>query len=300
MTVGVLTPFDAVIPFHSKDADVLPYCVMGLRRYTTGLRNIYVVSKDDPEEDDIIWIPETSFPFTIADVQSIIQSTNGRAGWYFQQLLKLYAFRVIPGILPHALLFDADCVICRPVSFFRGGKILLDWSEKQNHAAYFTHAKAIMGDLFNQPDPEKSGITDHMMVHQPVMEGLLQKIESRGFAKTNHIDDFQAWRIFLKAVDPAQRDFSGMSEYEIYYNYALTWFWEDYEIRQLQRGAGTSFRALAEGSAEADIIAFHAWAVDLHKTQIESSRTAEAASDGRGSAPRESAGSVEPRDLKGE
>jgi hypothetical protein len=300
MAVNPPQPFDAVIPFHPKDGDVLPYCVIGLRRYTTGLRNIYVVSKDDPEEDDIIWIPESSFPFTVADVQAIIQSTNGRAGWYFQQLLKLYAFRVIDGILPHALLFDADCVICRPVSFFRDGKILLDWSEKQNHAAYFIHAKAIMGDLFNQPDPEKSGITDHMMVHQPVMEGLLQKIESRSFAKTNYMEDFQAWRVFLKAVDPTQRDFSGMSEYEIYYNYALTWFWEDYETRQLERGMGTSFRALTEGSAEADIIAFHKWLVNLHETQIESSRTAEIASDERDSAPQEQTRQAEPRDLKEE
>jgi Family of unknown function (DUF6492) len=273
-------PFDAVVPFHPKDGNVLPYCVISLRRYTTGLRNIYIISKDDPEEDDTIWIPESSFPFTIADVQAIIQSTNGRAGWYIQQLLKLYAFRVIPGILPHALLFDADCVICRPVSFFRGGKILLDWSEKQGHEAYFTHARAIMGDLFQQPDPEKSGITDHMMVHQPVMEGLLQKIESRG--------NDEAWRLFLKAVNPAQRDYSGMSEYEIYYNYALTWFWEDYETRQLTRGMGTSFRALTEG-VDADIIAFHKWLVNLHETQIESSRTAEVALDGKGSAPQEPA-----------
>ena len=279
---------------------MLSYCFMGLRRYTTGLRNIYVVSKDDPEEDNITWIPESSFPFSIADVQAIIQSTNGREGWYFQQLLKLYAFRVIPGILPHALLFDADCVICRPISFFREGKILLDWSEKQGHEAYFTHARAIMGDLFQQPDPEKSGITDHMMVHQPVMEGLLQKIESRGFAKTNCMEDYQAWRVFLKAVDPAQRDFSGMSEYEIYYNYALTWFWEDYETRQLERGMGTSFRALTEGSAQADIIAFHKWLVNLHETQIGSSKTAEVAWDERGSAPQEHAASAGLRDLKGE
>jgi len=278
-------PFDAVIPFHPKDAEVLSYCVLGLRRYTTGLRNIYVVSKDDPEEDDIIWIPESLFPFSIPDVKAILQSTNGREGWYYQQLLKLYAFRVIRDILPHALLFDADCVICRPIRFFSPeGKIFLDWSEKQGHEAYFTHARAIMGDLFHQPDPEKSGITDHMMVHRPIMEGLLQKIESRGFAKTNCIEGYQAWRIFLEAVDPVQRDFSGMSEYEIYYNYVLTWFWEEYSLRQLKRGMGTSFRALTEGSAEADIIAFHRWLVNLHGKQIASSRMGGVTSGGTGSA----------------
>jgi hypothetical protein len=256
-------PFDAVIPFHPKDTDVLPYCIAGLRRYTKGLRNIYVVSKEQPDEDDILWIPESLFPFTKADVAALVQSTNGREGWYFQQLLKLYAFEVITDILPHVLLFDSDCVVCKPISFFDAeGKILLDFSDTVKHAPYFTHARAVMGDLFCDVYPERSGIADHMMVHRPVMQSLLYKIDRSG----------KAWRILLEAVEPAERNFSGMSEYEIYFNYALMWFAEEYALRQLVRGAGSSFRALTEGSGEADIIAIHAWCVELHKTQIESSR----------------------------
>jgi hypothetical protein len=266
--------FDAVIPFHPKDADVLPYCIAGLRRYAKGLRNIYVVSNEQPEEDDIQWIPESLFPFTKADVAAIVQSTNGREGWYFQQLLKLYAFEVIADILPHALLFDSDCVVCKPISFFSAeGKILLDFSETVKHAPYFTHARAVMGDLFQEVGQTMSGITDHMMVHRPVMQGLLHKICRSG----------QAWRILLEAVEPNQRNFSGMSEYEIYFNYVLTWFAEEYSLRQLVRGTGTSFRALPEGSAEADIIAIHAWCVELHKNEIESSRIGGAKGGGTGS-----------------
>jgi hypothetical protein len=268
-------PFDAVIPFHPKDAEVLSYCVSSLRRYAKGLRHIYVVSKEQPDEDDIVWIPETLFPFTKADVAAIIQSTNGREGWYFQQLLKLYAFEVIQDILPHALLFDSDCVVCKPLSFFDAeGRILLDCSETVKHAPYFAHARAIMGDLFQEISPTLSGIADHMMVHRPVMQSLLYKIEQRGG---------KAWRIFLEAVEPAQRNYSGMSEYEIYFNYALAWFSEGYARRQLVRGTGTSFRALTEGSTEADIIAIHAWCVELHKTQLESSRIGGAVGGGTGS-----------------
>ena len=137
-----------------------------------------------------------------------------------------------------------------------------------------------MGDVFREVNPERSGIADHMMVHRSVMQGLLYKIERGG----------QAWRKLLEAVEPGQRNLSGMSEYEIYFNYALTWFAEEYAMRQLVRGTGTSFRALTEGSAEADIIAIHAWCVDLHKTQLESSRIGGAASDETGSG---SKGSVE-------
>lgn len=276
MALENITPFDAVVPLHPKDLEVLPYCIHGLRKNTTGLRNIYVISKEDPEED-VIWISEANFSFSLADVAAIIQSTNGREGWYFQQLLKLYAFRTIPDILPHALLFDADCIMCRPVTFFQDGKTLFDWSEKQGNEPYFTHARAIMGDLFQHVDQEKSGITDHMMVHHPIMEGLLQKIETRGKMRP-------AWRICLEAVAADRRNLSGMSEYEIYYNYALTWYAEQHGLRQLKRGMGTSFRALTEGSGDAHIIAIHNWLVNLYKSQIGKSNNDVVALDERGSA----------------
>jgi len=274
MSVVESPPFDAVIPFHPKDADLLSYCILSLRRYAKGLRHIYVVSKEQPDEDDILWIPETLFPFTMADIAAIIQSTNGREGWYFQQLIKLYAFDVIADILPHALLFDSDCVMCRPISFFSPeGKILFDWSEGEKHAPYFTHARSVMGKLFREAYPMRSGIVDHMMVHRPVMQDLLNQIGRGG----------QAWRILLEAVEPGQRNLSGMSEYEIYFNYALIWFPEEYCMRKLLHGTGSSFRALTEGSAHDDLITIHAWLVDLHKSQIESSRTGGVIEDGTGS-----------------
>ena len=77
-----------------------------------------------------------------------------------------------------------------------------------------------------------------------------------------------AWQILLEAVDPSQYNKSGMSEYEIYFNFVLKWFPEKYSFRQLQRGAGTSFRAFTEGSAVSDIIVFHAWGVDKHKNEL--------------------------------
>jgi hypothetical protein len=275
MEVGESTPFDAVIPFHPKDTAVLSYCVASLRRYVTGLRNIYVISKDDPEEDDIIWIPESTFPFTLSDVAAVIKSTNQREGWYLQQLLKFYAFRVITGVLPHVLIFDSDCVVCRPIRFISPeGRIYLDWNPKQEHLEYFRHAEAVMGDLFVLVDPEKSGITDHMMVYKPHLEELLQRMEARS------PNNKAAWQILLEAVDSSQYNKSGMSEYEIYFNYVLTWFPEEYAFRQLERGAGTSFRAFTEGSAMSDIIAFHAWGVDKHKNEIEISRMGVRASGG--------------------
>ena len=264
MLMDESTAFDAVIPFHSKDAAILPYCIMSLRNYAVGLQTIYVISKDDPEED-CVWIPEESFSFSIESVSEVIHSTNGRQGWYYQQLLKLYVFRDIPGIRSHVLWFDSDLVLCRPIRFFQDGKTLLDWSEPQGHAAYFEHGEKVLGDSFCQMTPDKCGIADHMMVSRPILEAMLMKIETRA--------EKPAWIALLEAVDPKDWDFSGMSEYELYYNHALMWYAESHALRHLEKGRGTSFRALTEGSQSADMIAFHAWLTTLHNSQIESSRT---------------------------
>jgi len=268
MSTGEILQFDAVIPFHPKDSSVLPYCIFGLRANAKGLRNIYVVSAEEPEDlEDAMWIPESAFPFSKSDVGSIIKSTNAREGWYYQQLLKFYVFRSVPQILDRVLLFDSDLVMCRPIEFIRAdGTILLSWSDPQDHEPYFTHAKAVLGDLFIHAQPDKCGITDHMLVSRPILEGLLQKIElARGGP---------AWRVLLEAVAPADWNLSGMSEYEIYFNYVLVWHSEQHALRQLEIGKGISFRALTEGSRLADMIAFHAWVIDLHNSEIETAKMA--------------------------
>jgi hypothetical protein len=62
--------FDAVIPYHEKDVAILSYCILGLRKNTRGLRDIYVISKEEPEDlEDATWFPESAFPFTLDDVK---------------------------------------------------------------------------------------------------------------------------------------------------------------------------------------------------------------------------------------
>jgi hypothetical protein len=212
------------------------------------------VSAEEPEDlDDAIWISEAVFPFSKTDVRSIIRSTNGREGWYYQQLLKLYIFRHIPGILPRALLYDSDLIMCRPIEFVsQDGKALLSWSPPQGNKAYFVHAKAVLREQFIHVHPDKCGITDHMMVSREILEELLEKIEGMHGGHT-------AWRVMLEAVEPALWNKQGMSEYEIYFNYALLWHGDKHILRDLELGSARTFEALTKWSNNADIIAFHEW-----------------------------------------
>jgi hypothetical protein len=254
------TEFDAVIPYHAKDSEILPYCIFGLRKYATGLRNIYVVSKEDPEED-CIWIPESEFPFDMS-----IITCRKRQGWYLQQLIKLYAFRCIQ-TLDHVLIYDSDCVMCRPVSFFKDEQILLDWTDDTPHIPYILHGKRVLPD-FKQHDPLISGIRDHIMAKKDIMESFLRKIELH--------TGKEAWRGLLEAVEPTEHIKSGMSEYELYYNYVLVNHPSLYTLRKLDRQWVTSFAGL---QTSADIVTFHSWTIDIRKKRIESSRTGEELGD---------------------
>ena len=245
--------FDAVIPFHPKDAIVLPYCIASLRANAIGLRNIYVISEENPEEEGAIWISETSpsFPFTKASVQAILGSTNGREGWYYQQLLKLYAYRVIPGCLPRLLLFDSDIVLNRPTLFVDASGVAIFDISVQEVPEYFEHAQRVLGPTFKRviSDTKVSGIADHMLVQAHILDDLLSRIEAHAGRP--------AWEALIAAVDPACKDKSGMSEFEIYFNFALQHYPNGHGVRELKKVWGRTFGDLQ--NSDAAIVSFHAW-----------------------------------------
>jgi hypothetical protein len=250
-------PFDVVIPYHPKDADILDYCVNGVRTFLKDARKIYIISQTDPEQDDTIWIPESRFPFQKSDVQAIVQCENGREGWYFQQLLKLYCSRLLgEELLPQVLLLDSDVVICRPISFFNSKganlvNIYLDWN-KDTHSPYFPHLQTVLGPEYTFNEEWYSGVTDHMMIRTDHLEDILRHIESKA-----SVPGTPAWKLLLQAVDSQYKNMSGMSEFEMIYYYVLKNFPTEYERRPLRRHWSPYFKDLRNDSN--DMVIFHSY-----------------------------------------
>jgi hypothetical protein len=249
--------YDILIPAHPKDFKILQPCIESLQRYAAGAGTIWIVSASQPpaavaDSQRLRWIPESVFPFQLSDVRTALGVTNGREGWYFQQLVKLYCFRVLPELREKVLLFDADTVLQRPVEFVSpsGSTVFMDWTEIQ-HAPYFRHAAAAVGPKWKRPFSVYSGVTDHMVVRKDLMESLLRAVE----AHTGQ----PAWKGLLATVSPTQAPKSGMSEYELYFNWAFTQDRPRHRLRQLRHLVATS-PAASTPAPDVDMISYHSWA----------------------------------------
>ena len=219
-----VAPIDVIIPCAGKDVANLEMVIEGIRANGVGVRRIIVVSPHQVT-DLAEWFNEKRYPFSKQDValhlwrgdsfaaERFLQTTN-RTGWYYQQLLKLYAPLVIPEISSNVLIVDADTIFLNRVDFLdsRGGGLYnIDFA---HHAPYFRHACGFLPGL-HRKHRDFSGITHHMLFQRPILEDLLNRVEK--YHKR------PAWQAFCRCVDPGEvRAWgSGASEYEIYFNFAF-------------------------------------------------------------------------------
>jgi hypothetical protein len=240
-----MSSYDVFLCFHPKDQLIFDYCLPSIRKYLSEANTIYVVSEEKPETDEtIVWIPETSYPFQKKDVERFI-TRKERIGWYYQQLLKMYMYEVLPSQADHILIVDSDVIFKEHVSFFENNSILLGTSP-EHHEPYFEHMKNL---LQLEKQTEYSGIVHHMMTKRNHIKEILETIES--------IHKKPAWQALLEFVNPIYYGSSGMSEYEIIFNYCLKYHPDSYKIRILPFANCANFQDFLEQKVA--FVALHAW-----------------------------------------
>lgn len=228
-------PIDVVIVTHPKDKETLDYCIDGIRENCSQVRRVIVVSKEKLTEN-AEWFDERRYPFSFEDVYLAIgrgdKKTSekffhhhGRpAGWYLQQLLKLYAPFVIPGISSNVLVIDSDTVFMNPVEFLNGScGGLFGISYDPPKERYLEHAARLLPG-YHRIYPEFYSVCHHMLFQKPILKDLFKTVEAY------HRTEF--WVAFCSCVD-LHNDKGACSEYEIYYNYALTQT-SQVELRELK------------------------------------------------------------------
>jgi FkbM family methyltransferase len=237
--------FDIVIPVGQNDKDIIYKQIEYTKQNIIGYRNIYLICYDPTiKMNGCITIDETIFPFTL-DTVSKIHGQLDRNGWYLQQLLKLYAGKIISDILERYLVIDSDTFFLKPTIFVENNKCLYNFGA-QYHKPYFDHMLQLDKDLI-KVDKDKSGICHHMMFETKYINEIITKIEE------THNDTF--YNIFLKSVSVSDIPESGASEYEIYFNYMLKTHSDKITIRGLK----WKNVSILDTNVDFDYISYHWW-----------------------------------------
>lgn len=218
--------FDIVVPVGPNDYDQLNKWITYNSENILNYRNIYVVTSSHVNIIDnnykVTIIDENIFPFNIESVAGIL-GKNDRNGWYLQQLIKLYAGSVIPGILNDYLVVDTDTFFLKKTLFYENGIPLYNYG-REYHKEYFNHMIRLHPTLTKQTNV--SGICHHMLFQTKVITELFKLI-------TDHHNGKEFWIVFLESVDKNSILKSGASEYEIYFNFLHIYKKEHFKVRQL-------------------------------------------------------------------
>lgn len=250
--------FDMVMTIHPKDADMVPLALFRVQKYLVGLDKIYIVTKRDSIHIEktnhrIQLVDETDssiFPFQRSDIESII-TCFGRVGWYYQQLLKLYSYR-IHGIRKSFLLFDGDNIVLRPLNKNQLGHFV-----RANHEPYLKYCQRVLSDMqvpFRYP--ELSGVVHMMLLDGRRVHEMLQKIDAKGD---------NAWQMLLQHVDPKDYPNSGMSEYDLYFHWMTTLHSHEFPLTKLRQKDGNATECMQYvSSRDHHYVSCHAYIRNIH------------------------------------
>ena len=215
--LNVEKKYDVITTLHIKDKERYFNFLRYNRKYLIEGDKFYYVSHKKYEGDSI-HIGEDGYPFSKKDVIEYIKDyvPNHRWGWYYQQLLKLYIFKVKDFKYDNILIFDSDLLLLKKIIMFDNNCPMI---YKRNtfsgkiHDPYIKSMKYILPEI--NVDENDSGICHMMIFNKNIMKNLFSSIEN--------IHKKETWKVCLDSVINYIKQFgenlSILSEYELYYNY---------------------------------------------------------------------------------
>lgn len=213
-----------------------------------------------PNDKDIECLDEDNIGnFDLKKIQDLIKMRGGdhnRAGWYFQQFLKMeYAFICKD---KYYLIWDADTIPLSEIRFFSDDKKMLFNRKKEHHIPYF----CTLDILFNKNlfYDRKFFITEGMIIECKIMKEIINDIKNNNEIYGNSWIEKIIYAISLEDIDKA-----GFSEFETYGNYILNKYPDKYKERNLKTlrngmakyGKILSYKELSK--LDLDTITFENW-----------------------------------------
>ena len=215
---------DVIMPVTSRHNPIAALSIAALARHINP-RHIYVITSGDnaPYFEKL----QKHYPVVTLDENQVIPGINlkiigdyiqkaqqkrSRAGWYFQQFLKMSAC-FLPNISDYYLIWDADTVMLNPVLFLNEAGQTLVKPSTEYHQPYFDTFFKLFG--INR-SVDFSFISEHFLINRHYMEELIAVIGERAASKNHWV-----WNI-MDAVETKHLSGAGFSEFETYGNFVNT------------------------------------------------------------------------------
>jgi hypothetical protein len=248
--------FDIVIPLGPNEISKFNEQLIYTRKNVIGYRNIYIVTSNlNIQYDGCIIIDENVFPFKdlISNYFAQHNGKNNRNGWYFQQLIKLYAGVFITDLLENYLIIDADVFFLKPTHFIENNKFIFSTGDEE-HRPYFEHMTRL--DNTFKKYHSKSGICHHMLFNKKYINEIFSIVEK------NKNEPF--WKVFIYSVNEhlkynADIIESGASEYELYFNYMYHYHKDNIIIRNLKWNNISKNNFKSHSYNDNDFVSICAW-----------------------------------------
>lgn len=201
---------------------------------------------------------------SLSRIKNILKEKIGngsRAGWYFQQFLKMSYSLVTKS--NYYLIWDSDLILLKELDFFTKDNKMIIYKKTEYHIPYFETLEKILG-LGKKFD--FSFIAEHFLIKTKIMKEMIEKIEVN-----KNIEGKYFFEKILNSISIKDLPYSGFSEFETYGTYALSNFVENFEVRKINtwREAGSYLREmeitteiLEIFSKEFDTISLELWGKD--------------------------------------
>lgn len=240
--------FDAVVPYHIKDKELLPWCISGIRNCVDAARILVVCNREcrsDAERSGAIFVDEES----IVEGLTIESYSYWRWYWYFQQILKLGMADKVD--TDYYLVVDSDTVFLREVLFFNAANQPQYTTRTEYHKAYFDVFRQLLGFHAHR---EYSFTVHHMMYNRHIVKEMRNKFQ-----------DLKPWHMnIIRYLEPQPpwNSISQFNEQETYGHYIKAVHPKEVNIRPLRQADSHDLptaQLIEQLAQEYDFCNFHHW-----------------------------------------
>lgn len=214
--------YDVVLVISRKDISLLQNSIEFIKKNLDGKRYICIGCKElkDIVENILhcVFLDEdTIFPqMTLSHIQNIIKEKGGnpqRAGWYFQQLLKM-AYSYISETRSY-VVWDSDTIPLSHIDYIMNNKYVF-MGKKEFHKPYFDVVyKLFKGEVYRW-NKEISFIAENMIIDCLYMKEMLDEINTN-----TELTGEYFYEKIINAISEKELSWSGFSEFETYGNYMM-------------------------------------------------------------------------------